>query len=251
MLARPSMPRLPHAPTTQSAGRLHITWLVADDGKKLPHQATSRRGQPKAEIVDGSLRIEDDSDQEEGCFWANWKADAALEIVVEARAKMGGIKGWRGGQLVWPWRDGTPAGLLVSNGKHHDGIVLSPARIHTLPVQNPLRTRRARSRAFWSLLLARNGCYASVCGESPRPNRDCTRSCSSPTRTPNATLLELARSRVLLTRIAFFRSRGKLSGGLTARDSSLAVLRRSPESLGAPFALASRVQKCRLLSTRA
>jgi hypothetical protein len=109
-----------------------ITWLIEFDGKHLPDPAVwARRGQSKTELVASALHIADESDQDDGCFRAPFKVDASQEIVVEARVKIGGITGVRGNPKVWPWRDGVPAGILIRNGTHQDGLVFLPTRILT------------------------------------------------------------------------------------------------------------------------
>lgn len=107
-----------------------IRWLVEYDGTKRPGPEWSVRGEPKATLGDGALHVVDDSNQE-GCFRAPWTAEPGAEIVVEARVKVGAIKASRGGQSVWPWRDGAPVGLLVSDGRHQEGICLTPRSVAT------------------------------------------------------------------------------------------------------------------------
>jgi hypothetical protein len=117
---------------TQAAKAEEITWLVEYDGRQPPDAALwTRRGSPVSRIEDGVLLIEDASDQQEGCFRARWKADSAMEIVVEARVKVGSVTTSRGGQSIWPWRDGAPIGVLVSDGRRQDGLVLIPSRLAT------------------------------------------------------------------------------------------------------------------------
>ncbi|MBI5397706.1 MAG: exo-alpha-sialidase [Verrucomicrobia bacterium] len=108
-----------------------ITWLVQYDGKAPPAPPTwTARGNAKATVEGSALHLVDDSDQE-GCFRAAWKAGPAQEIVVEACVKVGALKAFRGGQSVWPWRDGAPIGVLVSDGRHQDGIVLGTRSVQT------------------------------------------------------------------------------------------------------------------------
>ena len=61
----------------------------------------------------------------------SWKANLNLEIVVEAKVKVGAMAGSQKNKpatSLWPWRDGVPIGLLVSDGRHQDGLVLFPAQ---------------------------------------------------------------------------------------------------------------------------
>ena len=115
----------------QTADPGGITWLVRYEGKAPPAApAWSARGTAKTTVDGAALHLVDDSDQE-ACFRAGWTADTGVEIVVEARVKVGALKGFRGGQSVWPWRDGAPIGILVSDGRHREGLVLGPRRIGT------------------------------------------------------------------------------------------------------------------------
>ncbi|MBM4078681.1 MAG: hypothetical protein FJ278_03210, partial [Planctomycetes bacterium] len=108
-----------------------ITWLIQYDGRTPPAEpAWAAVGKVNATVEGSALHIVDDSDQECG-FRAGWKADPGLEIVVEARVKVGAIKAFRGGGSVWPWRDGAPIGLLVSDGRHQEGLCLTPRGIQT------------------------------------------------------------------------------------------------------------------------
>ncbi len=109
-----------------------INWLIQYDGKTLPGASVwAATGKPNATVENSALRIVDDSAQDQACFRAGWKADPSSEIVVEARLKVGAIKAFRSGQSVWPWRDGAPIGLLVSDGKHQDGPCFTPRGVAT------------------------------------------------------------------------------------------------------------------------
>ena len=107
-----------------------ITWLVQYDATKPPAGPWTLHGKGRTEIVDHALHVVDDS-PEMCCFRAGWKADPTLEIVVEAQVKMGAMTGYRGKQSLWPWRDGAPAGLLVSDGRRQEGFVLAPRGVRT------------------------------------------------------------------------------------------------------------------------
>ncbi len=108
-----------------------ITWLVEYDGQSLPSDATwEKRGQLNAKITDGTLHLVDDA-VEAGNYRASWKADPDQEIIVEVKVKMGAMTGWKKGsraKSLWPWRDGAPVGLLISDGQHQEGLVLSPVQ---------------------------------------------------------------------------------------------------------------------------
>jgi len=107
-----------------------IAWLVRYDGKALPGPEWTAVGKPNASVEGPALHLVDNSDQQ-GCFRAKWKASPGQEIVVEARVKTGAVKAFRGGQSIWPWRDGAPIGVLVSDGRRQDGLVLVPSRLAT------------------------------------------------------------------------------------------------------------------------
>lgn len=149
--------------TTLRAADDGITWLVNYEGNALPGPAWTVVGKPNATIEDGALRLVDDSDQE-GCFRATWKADPAQEIVVEARAKVGAVKAFRGGQSIWPWRDGAPIGLLVSDGRHQDGLVLIPTRLATF-TDRFFITNTARAFHTYRLVIRGNDMSVFVDGE--------------------------------------------------------------------------------------
>jgi len=112
-----------------------ITWLIDYAGDALPGSADSPTGwtavgKPNAKIADGALHLVDDSN-DFGCYRAAWKAELDNEIVVEARVKVGtvtGSKKKKSATSLWPWRDGAPVAVLVSDGRHQDGLVLFPAQ---------------------------------------------------------------------------------------------------------------------------
>ncbi|MDB6140758.1 MAG: hypothetical protein JWO94_3830, partial [Verrucomicrobiaceae bacterium] len=108
-----------------------ITWLVNYEGAALPGAAWSAGGQVNAKVEAGGLHLIDDSPTGFGCYRAAWKAGAGQEIIVEARVKVGSETGSVKGKpatSLWPWRDGVPVGLLISDGHHQDGLVLFPAQ---------------------------------------------------------------------------------------------------------------------------
>lgn len=108
-----------------------IRWLVQYDGRQPPARPTwTPRGQINAKVVDSALHVVDDS-KEECCFRAKWKADSSQEIVVEARVKVGSLTGSRGKSTLWPWRDGAPIGVRVSDGRHQEGLCLTPRCVRT------------------------------------------------------------------------------------------------------------------------
>jgi hypothetical protein len=124
LLAFPSL----HA---QSADAEGITWLLQYDGAALPDAATWKtQGTVNAKIDAGALHLADDS-AGFGNYRATWKAALDQEIVVEATVKVGAVTGSQKNKpatSLWPWRDGAPIALQVSDGRHQDGLVLFPAQ---------------------------------------------------------------------------------------------------------------------------
>lgn len=107
-----------------------ITWLVNYDGKALPGAPWTAVGNPKAKIEADGLRLNDNG-QEFANYRAAWKAGADDEIIVEAKIKAIAITGSqpkKPATSLWPWRDGAPVMVQVSDGRHQDGLVLFPAQ---------------------------------------------------------------------------------------------------------------------------
>lgn len=90
---------------------------------------TARRVTRGPSIVDGAVRINDDSPEKMGCFRGTWKPDPACETIVEARVRVASVTARKGGTSMWPWVDGTPIGLLVSDGRFQEGLTLRPEKI--------------------------------------------------------------------------------------------------------------------------
>lgn len=109
-----------------------VRWLVEYTGDRLPDpQVWQRQGALPAEIAGGALRVVDDS-SEDGCaFRAAFDLPADHEIVVEASVRIGAIKAWRDGTRQYPWRDGSPASILICDGRHQEGLILCPDRVST------------------------------------------------------------------------------------------------------------------------
>lgn len=124
-----------------------VRWLLEYRGPGLPQeQGWTPSGElaVKAQVVDGALRIVDDAADDMGAYRATWKADSGDEIIVEARVRVVSLRGYRGGPLLWPWLDGAPAHILVSDGAHQEGLVLCPGRISTFTDRFvPMDTTRA------------------------------------------------------------------------------------------------------------
>lgn len=118
-----------------AAAEAGITWLVVYDGKALPGSNWIATGKPIARLEADGLRLTDESEGFAN-FRATWKPGADDEIIVEAVVKVvsttGGVKG-RTSASLWPWRDGAPVSVLVSDGRHQEGLVLigNQAASHT------------------------------------------------------------------------------------------------------------------------
>lgn len=107
-----------------------ITWLVNYDGKALPGAEWTAVGKPNAKLEAEGLRLIDDG-KEFAHYRAAWKASPDDEIIVEATLKAGAITGSqpkKPATSLWPWRDGAPVMVQVSDGKHQDGLVIFPAQ---------------------------------------------------------------------------------------------------------------------------
>lgn len=112
-----------------------ITWLLRYDGASMPGGAWVAHGEPQASVEGDGLRLVDDGDGA-GHYRATWKHEPGHEIVVEAEVKVSATTGSQQGKpstSLWPWRDGTPVGLLVGDGAREEGLVLFPnqATSHT------------------------------------------------------------------------------------------------------------------------
>lgn len=121
---------LPLHPAALAAADEGITWLINYDGAALPGPGWSPAGKLNAQIEGGALHLTDDS-AEFGNYRATWKAEPGQEIVVEARVRVGRMTGSqknKPGTSLWPWRDGAPVAVQISDGRHQDGLVLFPAQ---------------------------------------------------------------------------------------------------------------------------
>lgn len=106
-----------------------ITWQLQYDAKSLPEGAWSSVGTPNAKLEAEGLRIEDDGTGF-GHYRAVWKARDDDEIIVEAEVKVVAMRSSEAKKLtqstLWPWRDGAPITVQVSDGRHQEGLVLYP-----------------------------------------------------------------------------------------------------------------------------
>lgn len=112
-----------------------IRWLVEYDGKKAPAGAWTAQGAPEAEVRGDALHLTDGTADGFGFYRAEWKAEPGMEIVVEATVRVIGSTGTvakkADSSSVWPWRDGAPVSVLVSDGQHEEGLALQKDRIFT------------------------------------------------------------------------------------------------------------------------
>jgi len=114
-------------------GQLHAAadgtiWRVQYDSKSLPAAPWTAIGKPNAKIDDGALHLSDDAKDDMGAFETEWNGDlGGKEIIVEARVKLVSMVGHReSATATWPQRDGAPICVQVSDGKHEEGILLTP-----------------------------------------------------------------------------------------------------------------------------
>ncbi len=120
-----------------------ITWLVNYDGKSLPASPWAMIGKANAKMEDSELRLSDNSKDDMGAFEAEWMGDVDdKEIIVEARVKLISMVGHRDSPTAtWPQRDGAPICIQVSDGRHEEGILLTPAQeTHLAAAKGYVRT---------------------------------------------------------------------------------------------------------------
>ena len=107
-----------------------VPWLLHYDGQSPPASPWAALGKPNAKLEDGALHLSDDSKDDLGAFEAEWTGDLdGKEIIVEARVKLVSMVGHRDSPTAtWPQRDGAPICVEVCDGKHVEGILLTPAQ---------------------------------------------------------------------------------------------------------------------------
>jgi hypothetical protein len=105
-----------------------VSWLVRYDAKLLPDASWTPIGKPVARLDDECLTLSDDSTEDAAGFEASWNSELeGREIIVEARVKVVGMIGHRGSPVAtWPQRDGAPICIVVSDGLHEEGMLLTP-----------------------------------------------------------------------------------------------------------------------------
>ncbi len=112
-----------------------IRWLVTYDGQSLPAAPWMTVGKPEMRVDNGVLRLADNAADGPGCLRADWTPVADTEVIVEATVRVlntsGAIKGRPDSKTFWPWRDGAPVSVLVSDGQHQEGLTFYVDRLAT------------------------------------------------------------------------------------------------------------------------
>lgn len=111
-----------------AAGDDGVAWLVRYEAKSLPDAPWTSIGTPTARIENETLTLGDGSTEDAAYFEAPWSGDlAGCEIVVEARVKVVDMVGHRNSPVAtWPQRDGAPICVVVCDGVHEEGMLLTP-----------------------------------------------------------------------------------------------------------------------------
>ena len=125
------------APDLNADLNADVKWLLQYDGKALPASPwiaqktqNTTQGAPNATVEPEGLRLVD-SDAGFANYRAAFQAEPDEELIVEAVVKTAGITGSQPKKTaasLWPWRDGAPVAVQVSDGRHQDGLVLFPAQ---------------------------------------------------------------------------------------------------------------------------
>ena len=116
----------------------NVTWLVEYDGKSLPAAPWTANGTPNgtpnripnATLENNGLRLVD-SDSGFANYRAPFKSTPEDEVIVEVVVKTSAITGSqpkKTASSLWPWRDGAPVAVQVSDGRHQEGLVLFPTQ---------------------------------------------------------------------------------------------------------------------------
>ncbi|MBL8826297.1 MAG: hypothetical protein JNM18_04880, partial [Planctomycetaceae bacterium] len=112
-----------------------IRWLVSFNGDGVPTAPWVAIDKPETSVDSGVLRLADSTTDATGVFRAPWTPEEDLEVVVEATVRVikttGAIKGRPDSKSFWPWRDGAPVSLLVSDGRHQEGLTFYPDKLAT------------------------------------------------------------------------------------------------------------------------
>ncbi|MDZ4849956.1 MAG: hypothetical protein SGI77_11780, partial [Pirellulaceae bacterium] len=111
----------------------NIRWLVEYQGNVLPEARWKSEGRIDANLETNGLRLKDDGPAI-GCYTAAWQTDSERpEIIVEAKLRVlnttGAVVSKPDSKTIWPWRDGAPVSLLISDGRHQEGLVFYTDRV--------------------------------------------------------------------------------------------------------------------------
>ena len=110
-------------PSVLGASTEGITWVARCEGDTLPSPMQwQRRGDGKAEVVDGALRVT-------GSYRATWDTDRKGSIVVDARVRVAPRAKERRSLAHYE----GPVGISVSNGRRQGSLVLCPDYISVSP----------------------------------------------------------------------------------------------------------------------
>ena len=118
---------------TAARGSEDVNWLHQYNGHRPPQEqdwAAVGGTAAGARMVDGALRIVDDSFTEAGAFRVAFTLDPGREIIVEARIRFESLEA-DGRRLRMGFEEGAPVSLLVSDGRQQEGILLYPDRVMT------------------------------------------------------------------------------------------------------------------------
>jgi hypothetical protein len=107
-----------------------ITWLVNYKGGALPAAPgwTWHGKLIRPELVNGALRLNDNTLEDGlGHYRTTWEPKPDHELIVEARVRVkyltaDGKKG--AARIGGAWFYGSPIGILVSDGKHQEGLIM-------------------------------------------------------------------------------------------------------------------------------
>ncbi len=114
-----------------------ITWLATYKGTALPAAPWTWQGDKgvTSEIVNGTLRLVDDSDEGLGYYRMPIDPRPDQEIIVEAKVRLSYLVAYKLPQPrpkkmpIWsrmyaPWKEGSPVGIIVNDGRHEEGMIL-------------------------------------------------------------------------------------------------------------------------------
>jgi len=114
-----------------------ITWLATYKGDALPTSPWTWHGDKGvvSEIVKGTLRLADESDEGQGFYRMALDARPDQELIVEAKVRVSYLVGYKlpkprpkklpiWSRMYAPWKEGSPIGIIVNDGRHEEGVIL-------------------------------------------------------------------------------------------------------------------------------